>query len=581
MKDFVKMTLAVICGIFITSIVTFILSLGFIGSLAAAGSIQPTLPKSGILKLDMSKMVILEQGKPDDPFSKLQGGDIQSIGMLKAVKAINAAAEDPAIKCIYILPDNSATGMANLQEFRKALENFRSSGKPIVAYTENTSTGGYYLASVADKIYMTSCEGGMAMMTGVSSQLIFLKDLLDKLGINMQLIRHGKYKSAGEMYIRNSASEENLRQTQELVDALWSSIAGEIARSRDISVEALDAAIDNLTLCTPEDFVKESLVDELVSREQLQDKLASLAVVEKFKDVKMISLNEYASAKVLPSKAKQKIAIIYADGEIVDGSQKQEVAGDRFASEIAKVRADSSVKAVVLRVNSPGGSVLASEKIKSELDLLKAEKMLVASYGGYAASGGYWISNNCEKIFSDATTITGSIGVFSMIPDFSKAAHDIAHVNITTVSSNRHGDMLGGFRPLDNDELAYMQRSVEVIYDKFTEIVSEGRGLDKDYVDEIGQGRVWAGSDALEIGLVDEIGTLEDAIHWTAVAAGESDLTKWEIAEYPAPTSAFEDILTMFGGMKDDDASVLFEQLRRSRKAVHLATLPYEIRLNF
>lgn len=581
MKDFVKMTLAVICGIFITSIVTFILSLGFIGSLAAAGSIQPTLPKSGILKLDMSKMVILEQGKPDDPFSKLQGGDIQSIGLLKAVKAINAAAEDPAIKCIYILPDNSSTGMATLQEFRKALENFRSSGKPIVAYTENTSTGGYYLASVADKIYMTSCEGGMAMMTGVSSQLIFLKDLLDKLGINMQLIRHGKYKSAGEMYIRNSASEENLRQTQELVDALWSSIAGEIARSRDISVEALDAAIDNLTLCTPEDFVKESLVDELVSREQLQDKLASLAVVEKFKDVKMISLNEYASAKVLPSKAKQKIAIIYADGEIVDGSQKQEVAGDRFASEIAKVRADSSVKAVVLRVNSPGGSVLASEKIKSELDLLKAEKMLVASYGGYAASGGYWISNNCEKIFSDATTITGSIGVFSMIPDFSKAAHDIAHVNITTVSSNRHGDMLGGFRPLDNDELAYMQRSVEVIYDKFTEIVSEGRGLDKDYVDEIGQGRVWAGSDALEIGLVDEIGTLEDAIHWTAVAAGESDLTKWEIAEYPAPTSAFEDILTMFGGMKDDDASVLFEQLRRSRKAVHLATLPYEIRLNF
>lgn len=581
MKDFVKMTLAVICGIFITSIVTFILSLGFIGSLAAAGSIQPTLPKSGILKLDMSKMVILEQGKPDDPFSKLQRGDIQSIGLLKAVKAINAAAEDPAIKCIYILPDNSSTGMATLQEFRKALENFRSSGKPIVAYTENTSTGGYYLASVADKIYMTSCEGGMAMMTGVSSQLIFLKDLLDKLGINMQLIRHGKYKSAGEMYIRNSASEENLRQTQELVDALWSSIAGEIARSRDISVEALDAAIDNLTLCTPEDFVKESLVDELVSREQLQDKLASLAVVEKFKDVKMISLNEYASAKVLPSKAKQKIAIIYADGEIVDGSHKQEVAGDRFASEIAKVRADSSVKAVVLRVNSPGGSVLASEKIKSELDLLKAEKMLVASYGGYAASGGYWISNNCEKIFSDATTITGSIGVFSMIPDFSKAAHDIAHVNITTVSSNRHGDMLGGFRPLDNDELAYMQRSVEVIYDKFTEIVSEGRGLDKDYVDEIGQGRVWAGSDALEIGLVDEIGTLEDAIHWTAVAAGESDLTKWEIAEYPAPTSAFEDILTMFGGMKDDDASVLFEQLRRSRKAVHLATLPYEIRLNF
>ena len=216
----------------------------------------------------------------------------------------------------------------------------------------------------------------------------------------------------------------------------------------------------------------------------------------------MVSLTDYAKLKVLPNfKADNKIAVIYANGNIVDGNEPEQVAGDRFASIIADVRKDSTVKAVVFRVSSPGGSVFASEKIKAEIDLLRQDKPVIASYGAYAASGGYWISNSCDYIFTNAGTLTGSIGVFSMIPDFSKTLKDIAHVNITTVSTNRHGDMYSSFRPLDNDEINYMQASVERIYDKFTSIVAEGRDLDKSFVDSIAQGRVWAGSDALELGL--------------------------------------------------------------------------------
>lgn len=558
MKSFWKTVLAVIVGLVIVSVLSLMLMSGFVSALSS-GEAKPVVPKSAVLDLNMSTLTLSEQSNEPSilaSLQSLQGGESRTtIGILKAVQAINAAAEDPAIKYIYIRPDSFDAGIANLQELRKALSNFRKSGKAIIAYTENATSGAYYLASVADKVYMTSYPGATTMFQGVSSQLFFLKDILDKLGINMQLIRHGKYKAAGEMYIKNAASTENLEQNQVLIDAIWSSYTAEMAESRGISEEQINAAIDNLKLCLPEDFVKEGLIDELLTREQLQDKITEFAVEEKFSDVKFISLSDYAEAKLSPVKATGKIAVIYADGEIVDGSGSEEVAGKRFASIIAKVRADSTVKAVVLRVNSPGGSVIASDRIKSQLDLLKAEKPLIASYGGYAASGGYWISNNCDKIFSDATTITGSIGVFSMIPDFSKLINKTLLVNVTSVNSNKHGDMYTGFRPLSNDEQEYMQRSVEDIYERFTTIVSEGRDLDREYVNEIGQGRVWSGADALRIGLVDEIGTLEDALHYAAVCADEPDLSKWCIAEYPKSTSQADQIMELLGkgGSKDDN----------------------------
>lgn len=406
------------------------------------------------------------------------------------------------------------------------------------------------------------------MITGIGTQLIFLKDILDKVGVNVQLIRHGKYKSAGEMYIKNAPSPENLEQNQAMIDAIWNSYVAEIAESRDMTVEAVNEAIDNLVLNTPEDFLEAGFVDALLTREELHSKLADLAVVDSFKKLKSFTLADYAAAKVLPNiKSKKKIAIIYADGEIIDGEGKQQVAGDHLAKEIAKVRADSTVKAVVFRVNSPGGSVLASEKIKNEITLLQADKPVVASYGGYAASGGYWISSGCDKIFSDATTLTGSIGVFSMIPDFSKVVADLAHVNIVTVGSNKHADMYSLMRPLDQAELDYMQASVENIYDKFVNIVATGRGLEPDFVDSIAQGRVWAGSDALKIGLVDEIGTLEDAINWTATAAGNPDLTAWDVVEYPKPLTTMEMLMENFGGLPTEDnilAGTVLEDVART-----------------
>ena len=568
MKDFLKMTLAVLAGLFIAGILGFMLFFGFIGTLASLGSSTPAMPRSGVLFMDMSRISIAEQTQETDPMAMIQGQDISIIGLWDAVKAIEKAASDPAVQCIYLKADGlSAGGIAPVEELRQALGDFRLSGKPVVAYTENPGTGSYYLASVADKIYMGSYKGGSNMMVGVGTQMIFLKDLLDKLGVNVQLIRHGKFKSAGEMYIKSRPSEENLLQTREMVNSMWDGMAESICSSREISREDLDGMIDNLKLNTPEDFLACRLVDELLTKEELKEKLAVLAKESKYEEVKFISLRDYVNINAQTvSKARRKIAIIYAEGEIIDGYDKQEVAGDRFAGIISSVRADSTVKAVVLRVASPGGSVAASEKIRTEIDLLRKVKPVIASYGNYAASGGYWISNSCDKIFSDKSTLTGSIGVFSMIPDFSGTAEKVFHVGVTNVGSSRHSDMYSLTRPLDAEETAYMQRSVDDIYEAFLENVSAGRGMDKAEIDEIAQGRVWTGSDALKIGLVDEIGTLADAVRYAAIAAGdtEADLGTWEVAAYPKPMTTLDIILENLTGSTDALAGTPFESVGRA-----------------
>ena len=568
MKDFLKMTLAVLAGLFIAGILGFMLFFGFIGTLASLGSSTPAMPRSGVLFMDMSRISIAEQTQETDPMAMIQGQDISIIGLWDAVKAIEKAASDPAVQCIYLKADGlSAGGIAPVEELRQALGDFRLSGKPVVAYTENPGTGSYYLASVADKIYMGSYKGGSNMMVGVGTQMIFLKDLLDKLGVNVQLIRHGKFKSAGEMYIKSRPSEENLLQTREMVNSMWDGMAESICSSREISRGELDGMIDGLRLNTPEDFLACRLVDELLTKEELKEKITVLAKESRYEDVKFISLSDYVNINAQTvSKARRKIAIIFAEGEIIDGYDKQEVAGDRFAGIISSVRADSTVKAVVLRVASPGGSVAASEKIRTEIDLLRKVKPVIASYGNYAASGGYWISNSCDKIFSDKSTLTGSIGVFSMIPDLSGTAEKVFHVGVTNVGSSKHSDMYSLTRPLDAEETAFMQKSVDDIYEAFLENVSAGRGMDKAEIDEIAQGRVWTGSDALKIGLVDEIGTLADAVRYAAIAAGdtEADLGTWEVAAYPKPMTTLDIILENLTGSSDALAGTPFESVGRA-----------------
>ena len=582
------MTLATMAGLFIFGIAALFIFIGMVGAMASLGNSQPVMPREGVLQIDMSAMTLTEQTKEADPFATLSGAEMVSpVGIYSAINAINAAATDPAVKFIYMKPDGATGGIAQIEEFRTALKHFRNSGKAIVSYIENPSNASYYLASVSDKIYMTSYEGGMSMLNGLSSQMIFLKDILDRLGVNVQLIRHGKYKSAGEMYIRNSASKENLEQNEAMINSVWDSWAKEIAASRDISVEDLNVMINNLELNFPSDFLEKGLVDELLTREELQAKLCDIYVAERFEDIKAIQLPDYAQLKsTVNLKARKKVAVIYAEGNIVDGDEKQQVAGDRFANIISKVRKDSTVKAVVLRVNSPGGSVLASEKIKAELDLIRQRGVpVIASYGDYAASGGYWISANCDKIYTNATTLTGSIGVFSMIPDISGTLENKLHVNITPVNSNRHADMYGMMRPLDKAETDYMQASVEVIYDTFTALVAAGRGMTVPAVDEIAQGRVWTGAEALQIGLVDEIGTIEDAIRYAALSIdGITDVSQVQIAEYPKPLTTIEMLMESFGagesvfaGSSLENVEKAFKGWTSSESGKVYARMPYEI----
>lgn len=547
------MTLAAMLGVLLVSILMTLFTFSLIGSLASLGKTAPVMPREAVLNIDFSELTITEQSCEADPMAMLQSGNIEkqkvNLGIWTAVQAINKAAQDPAIKFIYLKPDEFQGGMTGLEELRKSLLKFRANGKAVISYLESPGNASYYLASVSDKIFMSNYAGAMNMVGGLSSQMIFLKDILDKAGVNMQLIRHGKYKSAGEMYIKNSASKENLEQNQVMVNTLWDNWVTGIAEARGIGKDDFNRLVDGLKLNTPEDFKENGLVHELVTNEEFCTRFAELYGADRFEDCQSISLADYATLKVLPNyKAKDKIAIIYAEGSIVDGDGKEEVSGKNFADIISSVRKDSTIKAVVFRVNSPGGSVFASDMIKAEVDLLKENKPVIASYGDYAASGGYWISNNCDKIFSNAGTLTGSIGVFSLIPDFSGTAKKVG-VNFTSVKSNRHSDMYGGMRALDSAETEYMQASVDDIYETFTSIVARGRNLDQDYVDGIAQGRVWAGTDALRIGLVDSIGGIEDAVDYAMAATGGStDLSDWMIAEYPKPLTTAEKLLKLFGG---------------------------------
>lgn len=589
MKDFIKMTMATLTGLMLFAGVSIFILIAMIGAAAVLSKPQPVMPASAVLTMDMSTVVLAEQTQEVDALSALQGkGEVSSLGVYNAIRAINSAAADPAVRFIYMKPDAVAGGMAQIEELRTALKNFRASGKAIVSYIENPTNAGYYLASVSDRIYMTSHDGGINMFTGASSQMIFLKDLLDKIGVNVQLIRHGKYKSAGEMFVRSTSSKENMEQNVELVASVWDSWAGAIAESREITVADLNAMLNGLQLNFPQDFLAKGLVDELVTYGQMRQKLADLYLTEKPENVKTISLQDYASLKTpVNLNPKAKIAVIYADGDIVDGNDKQQVAGDRFAKIIADIRNDESVKAAVLRVNSPGGSVMAAEKIKTELALLKEKMPVVASYGSYAASGGYWISADCDKIYTNATTLTGSIGVFSMIPDFSNTVKDKFHINITPVNSNKHADMYGMMRPLTDVEIAYMQASVERIYTKFTSLVSEGRDIPVTEVDKIAQGRVWTGSEALNIRLADQIGTIEDAILWAALSIdGVTSMDDVSVEGYPKPLTNLEMILqsiektgeqnilagTPFKGIAD-----AFSSWNSSQTGKVYARMPYEI----
>lgn len=587
MKNFLKTTLAVIIGSLIAMLISTLLFFGFIGSIAALSeSSEPVVPSKAILKIDFNNPVT-EQGQ-EDPMAAFQSLNFSSskpLGILKAVKAIENAASDPAIEFIYLNLNQMNIGMANLEEVRGALAKFRNSGKPIITYVDNFSQDAYYLASISDKIYMNA--DGSGAMIGVGANMMFFKDLLDKLGIEVQLIRHGKFKAAAEQFIASNISKENYEQNKEMLDSVWESWVNEIGESRDIDPAHINDLVNNLELFSAESLKEHGLVDSLVTRDDIHNILCNLFSVEDEKDLKLVSLSTYANAKVKPNvKAKDKIAVIYADGEITM-SDPAGLSAKKFYPIIRKVAKDSTVKAVVLRVNSPGGDAQAAEILNKELQLLRANKPLIVSMGEYAASGGYWISANSEKIFADNTTITGSIGVFSMAMNYGKGLKEHLKINSVAIGSNKHSNMMNGIDPLDATEVAYMQGMVEDIYTKFTDLVSTGRNLPVEYVDEVGQGRVWTGADAIENKLVDEKGGLSEAIDFAAIAAG---LTDYRIAEYPAVKTPMEQFMEMIGGAEanakiiaspQESIKTIYSQIKEDGKPKVYARHPFFYEFNY
>jgi protease-4 len=551
MKPFWKVVFGGCLGTLIAFVLFNLIFFWFIGSLASSvgKEAQPAVPKGAILKVDISQP-IGEQGKESFSFNPISmSADMgQSVSLLNAIRALETAATDPQVKFVYLKGEGLGMDIAQAEEFRAALVRFRESGKPVVAYCQGLSAGNYYLASVADKVILNAY--GDVMISGMSSNLMYYKDLIDHLGIDIQLIRHGKYKSAGEPYIKSEMSAENKEQYQKMLGTIWGVMADAVAGSRDFTAEQYNAWIDNLEINSGEDALSHGLVDELWYDDQVRDYFCTLCGVKEPKDLKYVTLKDYATAKVKPNvRAKEKVAVIYADGEIVMDDKGDGNIGNNFAREIAKARRDSSVKAVVFRVNSPGGSVQASAAIEREIALLKQCKPVVASYGGYAASGGYWISCGADKIFTDKSTLTGSIGVFGLIPSFGKALKKNLHLNVYEVATHQHGSLVSGMSPLDPEEEAAMQQRIDATYEDFVARVAAGRGLSTEAVDEIAQGRVWAGGDAMGIGLVDEFGGLTDAIRYAATMAG---LDSYRLVEYPAVEPMYTKLLSSMNQPAND-----------------------------
>ena len=569
---FLKNLLAALLGCLLAGGLLLILTFSIIGALAPSEPLI-TVKSESVLKIDLNSPI--KEQTFEDPFDlssiveSVPGLSTNipsnSLGILDAVYAIDNAAKDPNIKYILITGCDGGSELAYMEEVRNALERFRQSGKAVIAYGENFSLSGYYIASIADKIYADNLASNSII--GLSTTILYLKDILGRFGVEMQLIRHGKYKSAGEQFIADKMSEANHEQTLSRLTSTWNHLSARIAISRNISIEKFDELVDNLQITTPAQLLENKLIDVLCTGAEFNEAICALSGKEEIEDINIISLADYAKATVKPNiKAKDKIAVIYADGQINVAGEG--ITADKFVPIITKIRKDSSVKAVVLRVNSPGGAVQPAEQIRAELELLRADKPLVVSYGTMAASGGYWISAGSEKIFSNSTTITGSIGVFSMIPAAEKTFEDILHINPETVSTHKHSDMMSLTRRLDNAEKASLQAQIELIYDRFLEIVSEGRGLTTERVDQIAQGRVWTGEEGLRIKLVDEIGGLDDAISYAAICA---DLDEYRLVEYPKMEDGLTKLMKMSGDAQEALAIVqspekMIEQLYNSVK---------------
>lgn len=538
LKVFLAALLAVVVGSFLTALLWIMTLLGIVGSMESSVEVE----KHSILKIDLAENI--SDSPVTDPFSGLDFMSMErtgSISLFAALQAIDAARDDDRIEGIYLrLNGAGGTSLAILEELREALEEFKESGKFVVSYNEVYGQGSYYLATAADKIYLQK-EGGLSWQ-GMSYTIPFYKGLFDKLDVEFEIFRPTvcKYKSAVEPYFLKKMSDANREQMNALVSSMWNVVADAVVESRGFeSREEFDELTDKLLLCQPEEALEHGMVDGLIYEDEMEDVFAELGV-ERNSDgeYNFVSLGEYASqlGPDVNTLTADEIAIVYADGSIVDGegSQSGTIFGNTLASKLAEVRKDEDVKAVVLRVNSPGGSALASDVVWREMKLLQAEKPVVVSMGSYAASGGYYISCPADAIVADRLTLTGSIGVFGAFPVTGEMFEKKLGITFDGVKSNASADfgqgfLAGAIRPANATERAYLMKSVDKVYGNFTGKVSEGRNLPIDKVLNIAEGRVWSGVDALGIGLIDTYGGLKAAI---SVAADKAGLEQFRVEEH-------------------------------------------------
>ena len=586
MKEFFKFVFASMIGVILSFFVLFILLIVFVTAIVASagkdGKVAVT--PNTIMHLSLDYPISERTDKnPLAAFDFMGFEGKKTLGLNEILSGIAAAKTDKDIKGIYLDASSISTGFATIEEIRNALLDFKKSGKFILAYSEVYTQGAYYLASIADKIYLN--PEGMVDFRGLSAQSIFFKGALDKLGIEAQIIKVGTYKSAVEPFILDKMSEPNRRQVTSFLGSMYDHFLTQISESRKIPKATLFSIADSAKIRNPKDAVNLKMVDALLYKDQVLDELKLRTGIDKKKDVKSVTLEEYASnADDDQSSSSNRIAIVYANGEIISGEGSDETIGsERISRAIRKARTDSKVKAVVLRVNSPGGSALASDVIWREVILTKKIKPVIVSMGDVAASGGYYIACGADSIFAQPTTITGSIGVFGILPNMQKFFNDKLGITFDGVKTSRFADLGTVSRPLTDAEKMIIQQEVNKIYNTFTKKVADGRKRSQVYIDSIGQGRVWSGTEALQNGLVDKLGDINDAI---ASAARKAKLKDYKIVSYPAQVDPFKSLFndssdkvrTYFAKRELGDNFTYYEQLKATLKISGIqARMPYNI----
>ena len=557
MKDFIKYVFATVTGIVVFSLIMGILFVISLVGLAASSASTVPVEKNSVFTLMLSGQV--DERAEEDIMRQLSGQISENLGLDDIISAIKKAKENEDIKGIYIETGLFAIDTpASAHAIREALLDFKKSGKWIVAYGDSYTQTAYYICSAADKIYLN--PQGMVDWHGLAANPYFVKDLLAKFGVKYQLCKVGKYKSAPEMMTADQMSEPNREQVTAYMTGIWKVMLKDVADSRKISVDSLNAYADNfIALANQPDLVKMKLVDKLMYTDEVKGEIKKLLKIDADDDINQLSLSDMKNVKGKKEKG-DKIAVYYAYGEIVDSEtgsladQEHNIVANTVCKDLEKLANDDDVKAVVLRVNSPGGSAYASEQIWHAVMNVKAKKPVVVSMGGYAASGGYYISCAANYIYSEPTTITGSIGIFGMFPDFSGLLTEKLGVKFDEVKTNKHAAFGTIARPFNEEELALLDQYIGRGYELFRKRVADGRKLSVDAVEEIAQGRVWLGNDALGIKLVDAIGSLDDAVKKAAQLA---KMDEFKTESYPEPADWFTQILD-----KTNSDSYLDEQMR-------------------